>query len=76
MIISTYQYLNSITEIASYINKNTENEPEVVAAHYAKEAVMESEWPLNEKNIEPHLDALVENGAKFNYSSAMQLALA
>ena len=46
---------------------------EGIAAYYAIEGA--EEWGINETNLEPHLDALRDAGAEFDYSKAMQIAL-
>ena len=80
------QNCNSLNEIVNLINNefSTDLSPEQLAAEYALDADKEAknmalkggyEYTTNSGSIEVHLDVLIEEGAKFDYAKALEIAL-
>ena len=68
---------SSLEDVVQIVNDEfgTELTAEQLAAQYARDAVNEAGYEINEKNIEAHLDVLFENEAKFDYEEALKIAL-
>jgi hypothetical protein len=77
VISSTLQNLHSLDEVIDLINQDGTNEfnGDQIAAQYAMMAIEESKTELSDVNVSFHLDVLVENGANFEYTPALKLAL-
>ncbi len=67
----------SIDQVVDLINEDTLTllEREEVAAKYALNAAEEAGYGVEKREIEAHLDCLVEAGAEFNYIKAVSLAI-
>jgi uncharacterized protein YihD (DUF1040 family) len=68
---------HSTEEVVRLMNEDfaTDAEPEMIAAKYAYDAADEAGYGIDSTNLEAHLDVLVEAGAKFDYSAALEVAL-
>lgn len=62
-------------EMVTYFGGSDTRSAEAIAAEYAVEAADEAGYGVDKKNIEAHLELLKEDGANFDSSEALKIAL-